>query len=73
MGKTQSKSLAARHGRRTAWARHGMCELAFKSVLLRPFKCPRSDICLQYYQIKISFPQKLIADYSTATFVTAAG
>jgi hypothetical protein len=40
MVKTQSKSLAARHGRGTAWARHengmgaawerhGMCELAF--------------------------------------------
>jgi hypothetical protein len=25
MGKTQSKYLAARHGRRTAWERHGMC------------------------------------------------
>jgi hypothetical protein len=23
MGKTQSKPLAARHGRRTAWTRHG--------------------------------------------------
>jgi hypothetical protein len=30
MGKTQSKPLAARHGRGTAWARHGMCELAFR-------------------------------------------
>jgi hypothetical protein len=28
MGKTQSKPLATRHGRGTAWARHGMCELA---------------------------------------------
>jgi hypothetical protein len=28
MGKTQSKPFAARHGRVTAWARHGMCELA---------------------------------------------
>jgi hypothetical protein len=26
MGKTHSKPLAARHGRGTAWARHGMCE-----------------------------------------------
>ena len=28
MGKTRSKPLAARHGRRTAWERHAMCELA---------------------------------------------
>jgi hypothetical protein len=28
MGKTQSKPLAARHGRGAAWERHGMCELA---------------------------------------------
>jgi hypothetical protein len=30
MGKTQSKLLAERHGRGTAWARHGMCESAFR-------------------------------------------
>jgi hypothetical protein len=30
MGKTHSKSLAARHGRGTAWARHAMCESAFR-------------------------------------------
>jgi len=29
MGKTHSKPLAARHGRGTAWARHGMCESTF--------------------------------------------
>jgi hypothetical protein len=28
MGKTRSKSLVARHGRGTAWARHTMCESA---------------------------------------------
>jgi hypothetical protein len=26
MGKTQSKTLAERHDRGTAWGRHGMCE-----------------------------------------------
>jgi hypothetical protein len=31
MGKTQSKPLAARHGMGTAWARHGMYELALRS------------------------------------------
>jgi hypothetical protein len=31
IGKTHSKPLAARHGRGTAWARHAMCESAFKS------------------------------------------
>jgi hypothetical protein len=30
MGKTHSKPLAARHGRGTAWARHSMCESAFR-------------------------------------------
>jgi hypothetical protein len=30
MGKTHFKPLAARHGRGTAWARHAMCESAFK-------------------------------------------
>jgi hypothetical protein len=29
MGKTQTKALAERHGRGTAWERHGMCESAF--------------------------------------------
>jgi hypothetical protein len=29
MGKTHSKTLAVRHGRGTAWARHAMCESAF--------------------------------------------
>jgi hypothetical protein len=28
MGKTQYKALAERHGRGTAWERHGMCESA---------------------------------------------
>ena len=30
MGKIHYKPLAARHGRETAWARHAMCESAFK-------------------------------------------
>ena len=29
MGKTHTKSLAARHGRGTSWERHAMCESAF--------------------------------------------
>jgi hypothetical protein len=33
MGKTHSKPLAARHGRRTAWARHAMCESALTTPL----------------------------------------
>jgi hypothetical protein len=35
MGKTHSKTLAARHGMGTAWARHAMCESAFKLYWLR--------------------------------------
>jgi hypothetical protein len=38
MGKTQSKPSATRHGRGTAWALHGMCELAFT---VTPTKWPR--------------------------------
>jgi hypothetical protein len=30
MGKTQSKPLAERHDRETAWERHGMCESALR-------------------------------------------
>ena len=30
MGKTHSKPLAPQHGRRTAWARHAMCESALR-------------------------------------------
>jgi hypothetical protein len=30
MEMTQSKPLAERHGRGTAWEWHGMCELAFR-------------------------------------------
>jgi len=34
MGKTNSKPLAARHGRGMAWARHAMCESALRRVSL---------------------------------------
>jgi hypothetical protein len=33
MVKTQSKPLAERHGRGTAWERHGMCESAFNDMI----------------------------------------
>jgi hypothetical protein len=33
MGKTHSKSLAAWHGRGTAWARHAMCESALRRTI----------------------------------------
>jgi hypothetical protein len=36
MGKTQSKPLAARHDRRMAWERHGICESTFTHQC-----CPR--------------------------------
>jgi len=32
MGKTHSKSFAARHGRGMAWVRHAMCKSAFRST-----------------------------------------
>jgi len=34
MGKTNSKPLAARHGRGTAWARYAMCESALRVPVL---------------------------------------
>ena len=42
MGKTHSKPLAARHGRGTAWARHGngmLCVNRPQDVALRPLVC----------------------------------
>jgi RecB family exonuclease len=38
MRKAHSKPLAARHGRGTAWARHAMCESAFKHSRIAPEK-----------------------------------
>jgi len=35
MGKTHSKTLAARHGRGTAWARHVTCESALSVLCLK--------------------------------------
>jgi len=37
MGKTHSKLLAARHGRRTACVRHAMCESALKKLRRESF------------------------------------
>jgi hypothetical protein len=36
MGKTHSKTLASRHGRGTAWARHAMCESALNGIANLP-------------------------------------
>jgi hypothetical protein len=46
MGKTQPQHLAARHGRGTAWARHGMCELAFKNAEFRLSFEPNAPLTL---------------------------
>ena len=37
MGKTHSNPLAARHGRRMAWARHALCEWALTATGVYPF------------------------------------
>ena len=56
MRKTYSKTLAARHGRGTAWARHAMCESAFTvenctlctaHVVLAPHTRINSDVWLR--------------------------
>jgi hypothetical protein len=39
MGKTKSKPLSAQHGRGTAWAQHGMCELALIGPTVINFVC----------------------------------
>ena len=44
MGKTQSKPLAARHSRRTAWARHAMCESALNGHLLSAHLCSHCPV-----------------------------
>jgi hypothetical protein len=41
MGKTHSKPLAARHGRRTAWARYAMCESVLKVTRSTPVQTQR--------------------------------
>jgi hypothetical protein len=47
MGKTQSKHLVERHGRGTAWARHGMCESALR-VRLVEYQHVSSEKYLQW-------------------------
>ena len=44
MEKTYSKTLAARHGRGTAWARHDMCESALNLTF---YSVSPSRICLE--------------------------
>jgi hypothetical protein len=44
MGKTQSEPLAGRHGRGTACARHGMCELALIRTGLEPDENIKMDL-----------------------------
>jgi len=43
MGKTHSKPLAARHGSGTAWARHALCESAFRGAVMRHTVLPHHD------------------------------
>ena len=53
MGKTQSKPLAARHGRGTAWARPAVCESALKILSVHLMKKPvafeTSNVCSAMY------------------------
>jgi len=58
MGKTHSKPLAARHGRRTAWARHAMCESAFnvrdKCYEVTEWRKMRLTRRVAYYSVVVS-------------------
>jgi hypothetical protein len=48
MAKTHSKPLAARHGKRRAWARHAMCESAFKKQRRRKSRKKTVDRLRRY-------------------------
>jgi len=52
MGKTHSKSLAARYGRGTAWARHAISESAFR----RLYKIAESDYWLYHVFPSVRLP-----------------
>jgi uncharacterized protein len=46
MGKTHSKTLAARYGRGTAWARHAMCESALMFFISTSLSGVCPDCCV---------------------------
>jgi hypothetical protein len=64
MVKTQSKPLAARHGRGTAWTRHGMCEVAFSR--LTP-QSPSHTMDAQYFFFFDSSPWTILLPFVTAS------
>jgi hypothetical protein len=55
MGKTHFKPLAARHGRGTAWARHAMCESAFKHPQER-------ELCNFHTKLRLLLHTKSVCD-----------
>jgi hypothetical protein len=57
MGKTQSKLLVTRHGRGTAWARHGMCESALKLLAPKFFSCSDTALNKHYCYHRYSAAQ----------------
>jgi hypothetical protein len=54
MGKTQSETLAERHGRGTAWERYGMCE---------------STLTLQISRQSAHEGGKVVSPYAPASFI----
>jgi hypothetical protein len=50
-GKTQFKPLAERHGRVTAWGRHGMCESALSVGKSLPVTGPTARMCVLCYSV----------------------
>ena len=62
MGKTRYKPLAARHGRRMAWARHAMCESAhfLKRTLGKAWKATRDRLRRPYYLSKVDHVRKIM-------------
>jgi len=70
MGKTQSKPLAARHGRGTAWALHAICESAFTGYplhsLVSPSLLPCVTVC---HHISTGLYQSAQCSISSTCFV----
>jgi hypothetical protein len=65
MGKTLSKPLAARHGRGAAWARHAMCESAFRNFQFNQKESLSLLVTLvnkftTYYAVRSSLPFSLL-------------
>jgi hypothetical protein len=68
--KTHTKLLAARHGRGTAWARHAMCESAFRLLMMGGVSPETWWVFYKYGIIKILIHCCILLDFSLRIVVT---